>query len=386
MAIHEFSFPTRILFGPGALAQLPALLKAARVRRPLVITDRGLVSSEICYRLISTLSDAGFSAFTFSDISPNPTVPEVHAGGRACRDSSADAIVGFGGGSALDAAKAVRLLATHDGDVLSYEENAGGLIRPDMPVFIAIPTTAGTGSEVGRSTVITDPTHRVKKVIFSPHLLATTVIADPELTLGLPPHLTAATGMDAFTHCIEAYLARGYHPLCDSIALGGIRLIDEHLPRAVRDGSDLEARGHMLMAAMMGAVAFQKGLGVTHSLAHPLTTVAGLHHGLANGILLASALEFNLPVAAQRLADIAQALRLAPGGTRDEQARAAIERVRALASEIGIPPSLSAAGVTADMIGPMTEQAAADGCHQLNPRSCSPAELRGLYEEAMKPS
>jgi 4-hydroxybutyrate dehydrogenase len=380
-----FAFPTRIVFGAGTLKELPQLLKSQGMKRPLVVTDRGLLTLPVFARLKTCLVQGGLEPQVFSDISPNPTAPEVEAGGRFYREARTDSIVALGGGSALDAAKAIRLLATHDGAILDYDDDLGGSdkIRPDVPYMVALATTAGTGSEVGRSSVITDPARNLKRIIFSPHLLASVVIADPELTVDLPPHLTAATGMDALSHCIESYLATGFHPMCDAIALGGVQLILKHLARAVNHGKDIEARGGMLMAAMMGAVAFQKGLGMTHSLAHPLTTVAGVHHGLANGLMLARTMEFNRAVAEDRLADIARILDLAPGQGNAARAEAAIAAVRNLASEIKIPARLTDAGVKPDQLGAMVEQAVADGCHRTNPRPCQEADFRRLYSEAM---
>jgi alcohol dehydrogenase class IV len=239
----------------------------------------------------------------FADIWGNPTRSQAHAGRDAYRRHDADSVIGIGGGAALDVAKAIALLACHDGDILEYawdHPNVRPIANP-LPYFVALPTTAGTGSEVGRSSVISDDETHIKKIIFSPALLAQVVFADPELTLDLPPSITAATGMDALTHNVESYLSPAYHPLCDGIALEGARIAAAALPTAVHNGHDVDARSAMLMSSMMGAIAFQKDLGAVHSCAHALSTVADLHHGLANGIMIDHVMRFNLSAAARKL-------------------------------------------------------------------------------------
>ena len=250
--------------------------------------------------------------------------------------------------------------------------------------MIAIATTAGTGSEVGRSTVIILKATDRKTVIFSPHLMPNVALADPELTVGMPPKITAGTGLDALTHNVEAYLALGYHPLCDAIALQGARLAIQNLPRAVHNGKDLEARSNMMMAAMMGAVAFQKGLGAVHSLAHPLSSIANLHHGTTNGILLPHVLEFNRSVSEGRLRDLAVAMEVADSkGSYAEAATALITRLRQLLPEVGIPVTLGALGVTRDLIPLLAKKAMEDACHQSNPRPCTETDMMSLYEKAL---
>ncbi|MBM3267808.1 MAG: iron-containing alcohol dehydrogenase [Candidatus Sericytochromatia bacterium] len=372
--IHLFSFPTRIVFGNGAHEY--AIKEAPPgARKALLVTDPGLVYLDIFNLLRARLEAAKLDYEVFSGISPNPTTADVAAGVAAYRAAGCDWIVAMGGGSAIDGAKGIRLMATHPGQILDYDDlkNGSDRITADMPVMIAIPTTAGTGSEVGRSTVVTDPETNRKVVIFSPHLLPTAAIVDPDLMVGLPARLTAATGMDALAHCVEAYCATGYHPICDSIALGGARLVVGALERAVWNGQDLEARTDMAMAATMGAVAFQKGLGLCHSLAHPLSTVAGVHHGLANGIMLWRVLEFNREALADRMTDLSRAL-----GVPD-----AVAAVRDLAGQIGIPEALAEVGVTADMLPELCAQAWEDACHKLNPRRVTPEDIRDLYEQAL---
>ena len=292
--IHRFSFPTTIHFGAGARKLVADHLKAQGLERPLVVTDRGIAPLPLLADFVGGLS--GLSAAVYSGISGNPVKGQVDAGVAAYKAHGADAVVGLGGGAALDVAKAIALMATHPGDILEYAWDHPRMrrITGALPYFVAVPTTAGTGSEVGRSSVISDDVTHVKKIVFSPALLAKAVFADPELTLDLPPAITAATGMDALTHNVESYLSPAWHPLCDGIAVEGVRIAAAALPRAVANGSDLAARSDMLMSSMMGAIAFQKDLGAVHSCAHALSTVADLHHGLANGIMIDHVMRFNL--------------------------------------------------------------------------------------------
>lgn len=384
--ISTFSFPTRIVFGPGAISQVADIVRGLGMARPLIVTDPGIVKSGLRERLAAPLKLAGIGAATFDRVEGNPTEASVFPGLEIYRQEKCDGVVAMGGGSSIDAGKAIRLKATHALPLEAYDDlkNGGDQISSNLPPMVAIATTSGTGSEVGRSTVITLKATGRKTVIFSPHLIPNVAIEDPELTLGLPPHITAATGMDAMTHNLEAYLSVGYHPMCDAIALGGVARVNRHLPVAVRDGKNLEARTGMMAASMMGAVAFQKGLGTVHSLAHPLSTVAGLHHGLTNGILLPYVMRFNLPVVRDRLADLAVALgvdtrSLAP----DEAANAAVRAIEKLNDTIGIPHRLSDCGVKPEMIPLMVPKAMEDGCHLLNPRPTTAADMEALYREAL---
>ncbi len=377
--ISRFAFPTNIVFGPGAVREVGGLALGLGARKPLIVTDPGVAKAGLVAPVQASLGDVGLSCAVFQGVDPNPTEANVEAGLEVFRREGCDLIVAVGGGSALDTGKAIRLRATHDGPFEQYDDNIGGdkLIRNDMPPMIAVATTAGTGSDVGRSAVITCRATDRKTVFFSPFLMPNYAVADPELTVVMPPRITAATGMDALTHCVEAYLARPYHPMADAIALGGIRLCNKSLRRAVEKGTDLEARGDMMMAAMMGATAFQKGLGVVHSLAHPLSTIAGMHHGTANAVLLPPVLEFNAPAVPDRLADIAGVLDL------PRTPQALVQWVRELNQALGILPRLSEYGVTAEMIPGLVEKALQDGCHVNNPRPASPDDMRRLYEEAM---
>lgn len=370
MGVSIFSFPTRIVFGSGAIEQLPEELKKCGMSRPLLVTDRGLIKTRVFERVKSLAPGAKI----FSDVDPNPTEKNVLDGVEFYLEQDCDGVVGVGGGSPLDAAKAIRLKATHPLSLAEYDDLIEGSNRiiADLPPMIAIATTSGTGSEVGRSTVITIAKTNRKTVIFSPHLIANPVINDPDLTMDMPPHITAGTGMDAFTHNVEAYLSKGYHPLCDAIALSGARLVSENLPRVMKDPKDLDARTNMMMAAMMGAIAFQKGLGATHSLAHPLSSEFGMHHGTTNAVLLPAVLEFNKAVVADRLADLAAQFKTAD----------AIERVRELNRRCGIAPRLRDHSIPQDALPMLADKAIQDGCHQLNPRPTSRDDLLELYRQS----
>src|SRR6185503_6015669 len=341
MGTHTFQFPTLIQFGAGVRSEIGGHLSSQGLKRPLVVTDRGLAALPVFGGIVEALRNAALNVAVFAEVGGNPSKSQVSAGVDAFGVHSADAIVGVGGGAGLDVAKAVALMATHPGDLFDYED---GLAEPrkvegPLPYWVAVPTTSGTGSEVGRSAVISDDQTHVKKIVFSPRLMARAVFADPELSLGVPPKVTAATGMDALTHCIESYLAKGYHPICDGIALEGLRLGARALPRCVEDGSDLAARSDMMMTAMMGAIAFQKGLGLVHSCAHALSTVADLHHGLANGVMIDTALRFNVEACRERFALLAQTVGLEGEGD------VFLAWLRDLKARIGIPATLPAAGV-----------------------------------------
>ena len=309
--INQFAFPTLIHFGPGARTRVAEHLSQAGVRRPLIVTDRGLAALPMTAEFAALLGGSTLHVAVFGGVFGNPTASQVAAGVDAYRAHRADGVIGFGGGAALDVAKAVALMAVHEGSVMEFawDHPRRRAIEHALPHFIALPTTAGTGSEVGRSSVISDDATHVKKIVFAPALLAKAVFADPELTLALPAPITAATGMDALAHNVESYLSPAYHPLCDGIALEGARLAARALPLAVREGRDLAARCDMLMASLMGAVAFQKDLGAVHSCAHALGTVLGVHHGLAIGIMFDHVMRFNAPAAPEKCAELARVCR-----------------------------------------------------------------------------
>ena len=387
--IERFSFPTTIHFGAGARKLVADHLKGQRVTRPLLVTDRGIAALPLLPNLIADLH--GLDVAVFSEISGNPVRRQVMAGAAAYKAHRADAVIGVGGGAALDVAKAIALMAEHPGDILEYAWDHPQ-VRPidrAIPYFVALPTTAGTGSEVGRSSVISDDETHVKRIIFSPLLLAKAVFADPELTLDLPPFITAATGMDALTHNVESYLSPAYHPLCDGIALEGVRIAARALPIAVGNGHDVSARSDMLMSSMMGAIAFQKDLGAVHSCAHALSTVSDMHHGLANGIMIDHVMHFNLPAATDKLAELAHVAQVPGGntGSVETRARAFIAWLTQLKATLGIPAKLS------DYRGPrmvsnadiprLVEIATVDICHQTNPRKCTAADFERLFVTAL---
>jgi 4-hydroxybutyrate dehydrogenase len=386
--IKTFSFPTRIVFGPGALARLGDEVKRVGGKRALVVTDAGIVKAGLAARVTEALDKAGIASAVFDRVDANPIEKNVHEGVDAFRAAKADLVVAIGGGSPLDTAKLIRLKATHEQPLEFYDDLKGGdaHIRPDVAPMIAIPTTAGTGSDVGRSGVVTIAGRKV--VIFSPYLIPTVALCDAELTLGLPPFITAATGMDALAHNIEAYLSKGYHPMADALALGGAGIVAKFLVRAVKNGrEDIEARQEMMMAAIMGAVAFQKGLGAVHSLSHPLGSVVGMHHGLSNSIVMPAVLRFNTPAAAERMADLAVAMGEARDGRSvDALADALVDRVAKLAKEIGLPATLREAGVKEEHLERMIPLAVEDGCHPSNPRPCprpcTADDFRTLYRAA----
>jgi alcohol dehydrogenase class IV len=389
MPISRFSFPTTIHFGPGARKLVAAHLKEQGIERPLIVTDRGIAPLPLLAAFVADLP--GLAVGVYSEIWGNPVKSQVDNGVVAYKSHRADAVIGLGGGAALDVAKAIALMATHPGDVLEYAWDHPQVrpITEPLPYFIALPTTAGTGSEVGRSSVVSDDVTHVKKIIFSPRLLAKAVFADPELTLDLPPAITAATGMDALTHNVESYLSPEYHPLCDGIALEGVRIAARALPIAVRDGRNLQARSDMLMSSMMGAIAFQKDLGAVHSCAHALSTVADLHHGLANGIMIDHVMRFNLPSAAAKLAELARVAGVpgAAGLGENEAAHAFIAWLAQMKKDLGIPATLgallSARAVTAADIPALVEVAIHDTCHLTNPRKCTREDFARIFAAAI---
>ena len=388
MTLSSFAFPTTIHFGPGARRLVAEHLRTRGLVRPLVVTDRGIAPLPMLAEFLGGLD--GLSVAVYSEVSGNPVKSQVDDGVTAFNAHRADAIVGMGGGAALDVAKAIALMATHSGNVLEYawDHPQVRAIERELPYFVGLPTTAGTGSEVGRSSVISDERTHVKKIIFSPKLLAKAVFADPELTLDLPPDLTAATGMDALTHNVESYLSPAYHPLCDGIAVEGARIAARSLRKAVREPHDLEARSDMLMASMMGAIAFQKDLGAVHSCAHALSTVADLHHGLANGIMIDHVMRFNLPSAIAKMAELARVVGAeVPGALPEASAEAFIDWLSALKADLAIPSTLRACQakrpVTRADIPALVEVAINDTCHQTNPRKCTREDFERIFAAAM---
>jgi len=379
-----WSFPTRVLLGNGAATRCAEEALRLGASRVLLVSDKGVERAGLLDSIRSALDAAGLQHRSALEISSNPLEAEVLGATREFDQIKADLILAVGGGSVLDVAKLVRLASTHPGPLAQYDDATGGSekIKGPLPPMIAIPTTAGTGSEVGRSGVVTIQSTNRKTVIFSPLLLPEVAILDPEMSRTMPPGMTAATGMDALTHCIEAYAAIGDHPMADAIALGGVRLCHESLKAATDDGDDLKARADMLKAAMMGAVAFQKGLGACHSLAHPLSAELGMHHGLANAICLPAVLDFNRAAVPERIAEIARQL----GVRGNDESTLSFEcagAVRALRKSIGLPSSLRSQGVEESDLPRLAALAFADSCHELNPRRCTEDDLLALYKAAL---
>ena len=377
MSITGFSFPTPIQFGAGARKLVGAHLIAQGCKRPLIVTDRALGALPVLSEFKTHL--AGLDVAVYSGVFGNPTCSQVMDGAAAFKAHRADCVIGFGGGAALDVAKIVGLSATHEGDILEYVWDHPQ-VRPivnDLPYFVALPTTSGTGSEVGRSSVVSENDTHLKRVVFSPKILARTVFADPELTFGLPAHVTAATGMDALTHNIESYLSPAYHPLCDGIALEGTRIAAAALLTAVREPNDLQARSDMMMSSMMGAIAFQKDLGAVHSCAHALGAVCDLHHGLANALMIDTVLDWNYEAAPKKFDELAHVCAVAGGG------KAFLPWLRDLKSSVGITGGLAAHGVRPEQLPRLVAIATADMCHQTNPRPCTAADFERLFRAAM---
>lgn len=377
MSLANFSFPTAIRFGPGARRDVAAHLRERGLRRPLLVTDRALAALPVLQEFRSHLQELDVAVF--AGVFGNPTASQVMAGAAAFRAHQADCVIGFGGGAALDVAKVVGVAATHEGDILEYawDHPRVRAITRELPYFVALPTTAGTGSEVGRSAVVSEDDTHLKRVVFSPKILARQVFADPELTLALPPHVTAATGMDALTHNIESYLSPAYHPLCDGIALEGARLAARSLQTAVQVPHDIAARGDMMMSSMMGAIAFQKDLGAVHSCAHALGAVCDLHHGLANALMIEAVLAWNHESAPQKFDELAHVCRVAGGG------RQFVPWLKQLKQSIGLTGTLSTHGVAREHIPRLVEVAVQDSCHQTNPRPCTAQDFERLFAAAL---
>jgi len=384
MTTTIWSFPTRVLFGAGSVADVGAEVKRLGGTRALIVTDRGVCAAGLTEPVGTALEKQGVPFSVFDDVSSNPRESEVLGALAELRASNADVVIGLGGGSPIDVAKLVRLAATHPVPLAQYDDAAGGSerITQAMPPMLAIPTTAGTGSEVGQSGVVTIEETGRKTVVFGPSLIPDVAILDPELTQTMPPKITAATGFDALTHCIESYCAKGDHPMADALALEGVALIARSLERAVNEGKDVEARGDMMKAAMMGAVALQKGLGACHALAHPLSAELGVHHGLANALCLPAVLDFNRSAVPDRIARIARAL----GARGDDDETLCFEcsgAVRALRRKVGLPSGLAAEGVDESQLPRLAALAIQDPAHQLNSRPCTEADLLALYKASL---
>jgi 4-hydroxybutyrate dehydrogenase len=377
MSVVTWSYPTTVVFGAGAITKVSELVRRAAGTRALLVCDPGVVKASIAGRVKALLDAGGVPTAIFDRVDPNPVLENVTAGVEAFRAHRADIVVSVGGGSPLDVGKLIALKTTHDRPLEDYDDAIGGdaHITSRVPPILTVPTTAGTGSEVGRSGVVTLAATGRKTVIFSPYLMAKAAILDPELTVTMPAHVTAATGFDALTHCIEAYLSLGDHPMADGIALTGIELCAKHLQRAFMEPTDLEARGGMMKAAMMGAVAFQKGLGACHSLAHPLSSEKGMHHGLANALCLPAVIDFNAVTVPERVERIRRAF--------DPTSTSLSKSLRALRHSLRLADGLGAEGIMASDIPKLADKAMEDACHRSNPRPCTRPDLVRLYEQSM---
>ena len=377
MTITRFSFPTEIHFGDGARRLVAGHLREAGLRRPLIVTDRALAALPLLAEFRSHLGE--LQSAVFDGVHGNPTASQVMAGAAAVRRHEADCVIGFGGGAALDVAKVVALMAVHEGDVIEYvwdHPQVRPIVNP-LPWFVALPTTSGTGSEVGRSAVVAEDDTHVKRSVFSPRLLARAVFADPELTLALPPAITAATGIDALTHNIESYLSPAWHPLCDGIALQGLRIGARALATAVARPADRLARRDMMMSSLMGAIAFQKDLGSVHACAHALGAVADLHHGLANALMIDTVLAWNHEAVPALFDDLAHAAGLGSRGA------AFVPWLRELKTTIGIRGGLAAHGVTEAQIPRLAALAAVDFAGGTNPRPAGVDDYTRLLRAAL---
>lgn len=377
--IRQFNFPTVIRFGVGAVKELAPYVASQGFSKPLIVTDPVIAELGFFKQILADLTKAGFSVEVFSSIHKNPVKSDVYAGTAVWDATGRDCLIGIGGGAALDVARAIVLQVNHREDLFHYDDLIGGdvYVTNDVPHFITIPTTSGTGSEVGRSAIIADDETHQKKILFSPKLLAKIVFADPMLTMELPAFVTAATGMDALTHNMEAYLAKNYHPMCDGIALEGMRLVSESLVQAVKNPS-IESRSKMLLASMMGAIAFQKGLGVVHSLAHPLSSLLDTHHGLANAVNIPYGMRFNISGFEDRFARMAQTL-----GLSEHSGDAVVSYLFDLNTQVGIPHRLRDIHVKEEHLDTLAALAFADFAHPNNPKPVSQADFRALYGEAL---
>jgi alcohol dehydrogenase class IV len=377
----NWNYPTSIKFGAGRISELADAVKASGITRPLLVTDPFLAAQPMVAATKAALDAAGLPCAIFSDVKPNPVAANVEAGIAVLRAGKHDGVVAFGGGSALDAGKVIAFMAGQTRPMWDFEDVGDWWTRADpkgiFPI-VAVPTTAGTGSEVGRAGVITDERTHTKKVIFHPLMMPKIVICDPELTVGMPRIITIGTGMDAFAHCLEAYCGPFYHPLADGIALEGMRLVKEFLPRAAKDGTDIEARAQMMSAAAMGATAFQKALGAIHALSHPVGSLYNTHHGMTNAVFMPYVLNFNRPAIEEKMARVAAYLGLQPSYS------AFLDFVMKLRSDLGVPHTLPEFGVTNPDIALMATMSPNDPTAGGNPVPLDETAARDLFERAMR--
>jgi alcohol dehydrogenase class IV len=377
----RWNYPTSIRFGAGMIRELPAACLELGMRNALLVTDAGLARLDMVHKAVESCRAAGIGCEVFSDVKPNPVEDNVTSGVNAYRAGGHDGVIAFGGGSALDTGKAIALMVGQNRPIWDFEDKEDWYTRVNvagMAPVVAVPTTAGTGSEVGRCSVLTDLRDHTKKLIFHPRLLPAIVIEDPELHAGLPAKITAAVGMDALSHNLEAFCAPTYHPLADGIAVEGMRLIKEWLPAACAEGSNLEARGQMLIASTMGATAFQKGLGAMHSLSHPCSANLDTHHGLTNGVVMPYVLVFNRRAIKDKMKRLASYL-----GMKRPSFGAVLDWVVELRSTIGIPNTLAELGVTEEHVPGFAKMAMADPSTPSNPVKLSVRKFEKLYRNAI---
>lgn len=390
MEILNYYLPPRIEFGVGAIVNLPEHVKALNGKKPFIVSDAGVQEIGILSQVITPIKKANIPFAIYVDVEPNPTDMSTVQGAEIYQKEKCDVVIAVGGGSVMDAAKAIRILATHEPTLEPYYAGSGGAgrIREDMPPLLCIPTTAGTGSEVSQGAVITDTSLKTtdrwrKRAIVTRFNMANIALLDPTLTLKMPPSLTAATGMDAITHGIEAYAATKYHPISEGVALQALKILGANIRTAYHNGDNIESRGEMLIASCMAAFAFQKGLGAVHSIAHQLSTEAPIPHGVANAILLPPVMTFNLPNVIEKYAAVADALGVnIEGMSKSDAARAAIDEIRRLNSELNMPTGLSEAGLNREKIPKLAADAMLDHCHKFNPRPCSEQDMLNLLQDA----
>ena len=386
----NYFLPPQIEFGDGAIQNLGEHVKTLDGKKPFLVSDAGVINAGILAKATDALEASGLSSTTYSDIEPNPTDISVTHGVEVYKAEACDVVIAVGGGSVMDAAKAIRLLTTHEPPLEPYYADVGGVerIRGDMPPLICVPTTAGTGSEVSQGSIITDTSLQTtdrwrKRAIVTPFNMSNIALLDPGITLDMPPALTAATGMDAITHGIEAYVATKYHPIAEGVALQALRMLSANIQQVYHNGEDVTARGEMLLGSCMAAFSFQKGLGAVHSLAHQLSTDAPIPHGVANAILLPPVMEFNFSHASEKYAEIARALGINTSNMDIEEAgHAAIDKIRAYNTELNMPSGLGEAGLEREKIPKLGEDAMLDHCHKFNPRMCTEEDMVALFEAA----
>ncbi len=380
--IANWSFPTAVRFGAGRIGELADACRATGINRPLVVTDAGLAALPITATALGVLSDGGLEARLFSEVRPNPSDANLASGVTAFREGGHDGVIAFGGGSGLDVGKLIAFMAGQTRPVWDFEDIGDWWMRADetaIAPIIAVPTTAGTGSEVGRAGVITDEATHTKKVVFHPKMMPQIVICDPDLTVGMPPLITAGTGMDALAHCLEAYCAPSYHPMADGIAVEGMRLVFENLPRVVAEGTDIEARAHMMSAAMMGAAAFQKGLGAIHSLSHPVGALYDTHHGMTNAVFMPYVLAFNRKAIEDKMEMLARFI-----GLEDPSFESVLDWTLDLRDQFDLPHTAAELGVAEDRLDDIAAMAAKDPTAPTNPVPVGKKEMRQILDAAME--